>query len=106
MKTPRFFLRGFSRPHDVATQVLGKLERQVLNEIWCRDEVSVRDVYLAFEERMAYTTLMTNLDRLRKPSTKLHEKVTTPRATSGSVLIVLSVVLRTLVVTVICSYGT
>jgi predicted transcriptional regulator len=66
MKTPRFFLRGFLRPHDVATQALGKLERQVLNEIWRRDEVSVRDIYLAFEERIAYTTLMTTLDRLFK----------------------------------------
>jgi predicted transcriptional regulator len=47
-------------------QSLGKLERQVLNEIWRRDEVSVRDVYLAFGERIAYTTLMTTLDRLFK----------------------------------------
>jgi predicted transcriptional regulator len=66
MKTPRFLLRGFKRPHDVATQALGKLERQVLNEIWRRDEVSVRDIYLAFDERIAYTTLMTTLDRLFK----------------------------------------
>src|SRR5512132_3437016 len=66
MKTPRFFLRGFLRPHDVATRALGKLERQVLNEIWLRDEVSVRDIFLAFEERIAYTTLMTTLDRLYK----------------------------------------
>jgi predicted transcriptional regulator len=66
MKTPRFLLRGFKRPHDVATQALGKLERQVLNEIWQRDETSVRDIYLAFGERIAYTTLMTTLDRLFK----------------------------------------
>jgi predicted transcriptional regulator len=66
MKTPRFLLRGFKRPHDVATQSLGKLERQVLNEIWGRDEVSVRDVYLTFGEKIAYTTLMTTLDRLFK----------------------------------------
>ena len=59
-------MRGFKRPHDVAMQSLGKLERQVLNEIWRRDEVSVRDVYLAFGERIAYTTLMTTLDRLFK----------------------------------------
>lgn len=66
MKTARFLLRGFKRPHDVATQSLGKLERQVLNEIWRREEVSVRDVYVAFGERFAYTTLMTTLDRLFK----------------------------------------
>ena len=36
----------------------------MLDETWRRGEVSVRDIYLAFEERIAYTTLMTTLDRL------------------------------------------
>jgi predicted transcriptional regulator len=66
MKTSRFLLRGFKQPREVASQALGKLERQVLNEIWRRGEVSVRDVYLAFGESVAYTTLMTTLDRLFK----------------------------------------
>jgi predicted transcriptional regulator len=66
MKTSRFLLRGFKRPREVASQALGKLEREVLNEIWLREEVSVRDVHLAFGERVAYTTLMTTLDRLFK----------------------------------------
>jgi predicted transcriptional regulator len=66
MKTPRFLLRGFRRPSEVASLALGKLERQVLDEAWGRGEVSVRDIYLTFEERIAYTTLMTTLDRLYK----------------------------------------
>lgn len=66
MKTPRFLLRGFRRPSEVASLALGKLERQVLDETWSRREVSVRDIFLAFEERIAYTTLMTTLDRLYK----------------------------------------
>jgi predicted transcriptional regulator len=66
MKTPRFLLRGFRRPSEVASLALGKLEREVLEQIWQRREVSVRDVYLQFEERIAYTTLMTTLDRLYK----------------------------------------
>src|SRR5713101_7954144 len=66
MKAPRFLLRGFRRPSEVASLALGKLERQVLDETWRRGEVSVRDIYLAFEERVAYTTLMTTLDRLFK----------------------------------------
>jgi len=66
MKTSRFLLRGFKRPREVVSQALGKLERQVLNEIWLREEMSVRDVHLAFGERVAYTTLMTTLDRLFK----------------------------------------
>jgi len=66
MKTARFLLRGFRRPREVATIALGKLERQVLEEIWRSEEVCVRDMFLAFEERVAYTTLMTTLDRLYK----------------------------------------
>ncbi len=66
MKTSRFLLRGFKRPRDVASQALGKLEQAVLNEVWRRDEVSVRDIYVAFGESIAYTTLMTTLDRLFK----------------------------------------
>ena len=66
MKAPRFFLRGFRRPSEVASLALGKLERQVLDHAWQRGEVSVREIYLAFDERVAYTTLMTTLDRLYK----------------------------------------
>jgi len=66
MKTPRFLLRGFRRPREVASLALGKLERQVLDEAWRRGELSVRDVYAAFDEKIAYTTLMTTLDRLYK----------------------------------------
>jgi predicted transcriptional regulator len=66
MKTSRFLLRGFKRPREVALLALGKLERQVLEETWRSNEVSVRDVFVAFEERVAYTTLMTTLDRLYK----------------------------------------
>ena len=66
MPIPKFTLRGFRRPREVAAQALGKLEREVLDEIWRRDEGSVRDVYLAFGESVAYTTVMTTLDRLYK----------------------------------------
>lgn len=66
MKTPRFLLRGFRRPREVASLALGKLERQVLNEAWQRGEISVRDIYVTFGETIAYTTLMTTLDRLYK----------------------------------------
>jgi predicted transcriptional regulator len=64
METSRFVLRGFRRPREIARYGLGKLERQVLEETWRLGEVSVRVIYHAFEERVAYTTLMTTLDRL------------------------------------------
>jgi predicted transcriptional regulator len=66
MKVPGFTLRGFRRPREIVGFALGKLEREVMEEAWRRGEVSVRDVYSAFDERMAYTTLMTTLDRLHK----------------------------------------
>src|SRR5213596_1884002 len=66
MRPSRFLLRGFRRPNEVVSLALGKLERAVLDEAWKRREVSVRDIYLAFDERIAYTTLMTTLDRLYK----------------------------------------
>ena len=66
MKIPGFTLRGFRRPHEIAKFALGKLEREVMDEAWRRGVVSVREVYRAFDERMAYTTLMTTLDRLYK----------------------------------------
>jgi predicted transcriptional regulator len=66
MKSPRFLLRGFRRPSEVASLALGKLEQQVLHEAWRRGELSVREVFVSFDEKVAYTTLMTTLDRLYK----------------------------------------
>ena len=74
MKPARFLLRGFRRPREVAAQALGKLEREVLNEIWRRGEVTVRDIYLEFDESIAYTTLMTTLDRLFKKNLLMRHK--------------------------------
>ena len=53
---------------------LGRLEREVLDQIWQRGEVTVREIYLAFEERIAYTTLMTTLDRLYKKQILIRRK--------------------------------
>jgi len=66
MKSPRFLLRGFRRPSELASLALGRLERQVLEEIWRRGETSVRDIFVSYHEQVAYTTVMTTLDRLYK----------------------------------------
>lgn len=66
MKIPKFRLRGFSRPSDAIIDSLGKLERETMNEVWRQREVNVRAVELALGERVAYTTIMTTLDRLYK----------------------------------------
>jgi len=64
MKTPKFTIRGFRRPGEVVHLALGELEREVMEQIWQRGEASVRDLHDAFGERVAYTTVMTTLDRL------------------------------------------
>jgi predicted transcriptional regulator len=57
-------MREQSRQRPVAG--LGPLEQQIMVIVWQAGEVSVRDVCLAFDGTLAYTTLMTTLDRLHK----------------------------------------
>ena len=45
---------------------LGSLESELLERIWGRGEISVRDLHSEFSSRLAYTTVMTTLDRLYK----------------------------------------
>jgi predicted transcriptional regulator len=46
---------------------LGALEAQVMDEVWRHGgELRVRDVHVAFQLRLAYTTVMTTMDRLYK----------------------------------------
>ena len=66
MKIPGFTLLGFKRPREVVCETLGKLERKVMEETWRRKEVSVRNVCISFGDQVAYTTVMTTLDRLHK----------------------------------------
>lgn len=66
MKVPLFKLHGFRRPSEVAFPTLGKLERAAMDEAWRCGEVSARTLFQLFDGRMAYTTLMTTLDRLYK----------------------------------------
>jgi predicted transcriptional regulator len=67
---PLIKLHTFKKPGESAASDLGPLEREVMETIWRRPDrvtgVSVRDIHLAFNERLAYTTLMTTLDRLHK----------------------------------------
>src|SRR3954463_3501495 len=45
---------------------LGFLERELMEHVWKLDEASVADVHEALAGRLAYTTIMTTLDRLYK----------------------------------------
>jgi predicted transcriptional regulator len=62
-----FLTRGFRRPRAALEAALGSLERRVLDVLWSAErEASVRELQQAFEAELAYTTLMTTLDRLFK----------------------------------------
>ena len=59
---------------DRATALLGPLEWRTLEALWARDQpASVRDLIDAFPE-IAYTTLMTTLDRLHRKGVLAREK--------------------------------
>ncbi len=45
---------------------LGSLEGELMEQIWLLGETSVRDLHVRFATRLAYTTVMTTLDRLYK----------------------------------------
>jgi predicted transcriptional regulator len=59
-----FLFWGFRRPRELLRARLGTLERQVIEIVWTSDEVTVREVHAHLEGKVAYTTVMTTLDRL------------------------------------------
>jgi predicted transcriptional regulator len=54
---------------------LGHLEEGVMEVLWTRGESSVRDVVDALHRPLAYTTVMTTLDRLFKKTLLCRRKV-------------------------------
>lgn len=66
MSFPRFTVRGFKPPREAMLSSLGTLERKTLEEVWRLSEVTVTDIVNSFGGTVAYTTLMTTLDRLYK----------------------------------------
>ena len=45
---------------------LGPLERRIFEEVWSRESLTVRELLAGGKIRLAYTTVMTTLDRLFK----------------------------------------
>ena len=59
----------FKRQHGStkpALEQLGNLETGLMEQIWDIGETSVRDLHAKLSNRLAYTTIMTTLDRLYK----------------------------------------
>src|SRR5271165_5329325 len=50
--------------HTVLRLILGPLETQVMEVLWARGECTVREVVRELNRSIAYTTVMTTLDRL------------------------------------------
>src|SRR5215472_9939699 len=57
---------GKSRTAKEPSASLGRLELSVMEVVWSRGESSVRDVIACLTRPLAYTTVMTTLDRLYK----------------------------------------
>jgi predicted transcriptional regulator len=55
---------GFRTPRELLRARLGTLEQQVIDIVWTSGEVTVRDVHTRLDGKVAYTTVMTTLDRL------------------------------------------
>jgi predicted transcriptional regulator len=62
----RFRLWGFQSPDELLDNSLGALEREVMRVAWDADEITVRDACVALGPAIAYTTVMTTMDRLYK----------------------------------------
>lgn len=58
-----------------ALEQLGHLESELMERLWFLGETSVRDLQGEFASRLAYTTVMTTLDRLYKKGMLQRRKV-------------------------------
>jgi len=56
----------FGRNDAPSRMALGRLERSVMEVLWARGESNVREVAAKLRRPLAYTTVMTTLDRLYK----------------------------------------
>jgi predicted transcriptional regulator len=60
------WLKRKSGEKRAPVEQLGSLESELMELVWNRGEISVRDLYKELAPRLAYTTVMTTLDRLFK----------------------------------------
>lgn len=61
-----FLFRGFKSSREILDGHLGALEREVMAVVWARGEISVREACAQLDSAVAYTTVMTTMDRLFK----------------------------------------
>ncbi|HZI58796.1 MAG TPA: BlaI/MecI/CopY family transcriptional regulator [Verrucomicrobiae bacterium] len=54
---------------------LGNLESELMERVWHRGELSVRELHAEYATQLAYTTVMTTMDRLYKKGMLQRRKV-------------------------------
>ena len=71
-----FLFRGFKSSREILDNRLGALEREVMAVVWrSREEINVREVSALLTSTVAYTTVMTTMDRLFKKRLLTRRKV-------------------------------
>jgi predicted transcriptional regulator len=71
----RFLFWGFKSPQEVLQNSLGALERDILSICWTERDVNVRLACAHLKTPVAYTTVMTTMDRLFKKGLLSRHKV-------------------------------
>ncbi len=71
----RFLFWGFKSSREILESSLGALEREVMAIVWREQEVNVRAACEKMTSPVAYTTVMTTMDRLFKKGLLARRKV-------------------------------
>jgi predicted transcriptional regulator len=71
----RFLFWGFKSSREMLDRSLGSLERDVMELVWDHGEINVREACDRLPTSVAYTTVMTTLDRLFKKGLLARRKV-------------------------------
>ncbi len=71
----RFRFWGFKSPQEILHNSLGALEREVMGAVWTSGDLSVREACARLDPDVAYTTVMTTMDRLFKKGLLTRRKV-------------------------------
>jgi predicted transcriptional regulator len=71
----RFLFWGFKSSREMLDNSLGTLEREVMTLVWSHGEISVREACARLGSTVAYTTVMTTLDRLFKKGLLARRKI-------------------------------
>jgi predicted transcriptional regulator len=70
-----FLFWGFKSSREILESRLGALEREVMAVVWKAGEINVRDACERLETTVAYTTVMTTMDRLFKKRLLARRKI-------------------------------